>query len=199
MCKIHTDRNNNNKQIITKILNRYGQKPLEIFELQFVDATRFLRIWFAKLQEIAGISSLSEFQILRDNPIFSLMAINQFKRLGNESLTNVKIAITQSKIIIKDKNEKLKIMNKYHFDPMTGGHAGRNRLYAKIKAKFYWKKMSSDIAKFVKSCHKCQLNKSKVRIKEKLTKTDTPLSSLDRLIIDTVGPLPISNNGNKYV
>ena len=35
-------------------------------------------------------------------------------------------------------------MEIYHNDPILGEHCGQKRLYAKVKAKYYWKKMTRD-------------------------------------------------------
>lgn len=59
--------------------------------------------------------------------------------------------------------------------------------------------MYNDITLFVNKCHKCQINKAKTRNIEKMIITKTPQASFDKLIIDTVGPLPSSDNQNKYV
>lgn len=89
-------------------------------------------------------------------------------------------------------------MKKYHDDPITGGHAGSRRLTEKIKQTYYWKFMSKDIAKYVKSCITCKKNKTHVHTREKLTITNTPQKAFDVVVIDTIGPFVKSDNGYEY-
>lgn len=62
--------------------------------------------------------------------------------------------------------------------------------------------MSKDVAKFVKDCNKCLINKVKPHTKVPLVNTETPQRPFDLVIIDTVGPVgPLikSVNNNQYV
>lgn len=99
---------------------------------------------------------------------------------------------------ISEESEKTQIMRKYHNDPMYGGHCGKNRMYSKIRAHYYWKNMAKDIARHTKTCHECQTNKIKTHTKEPMTITQTPAKPFDLVILDTIGPLPKTINGNIY-
>lgn len=44
----------------------------------------------------------------------------------------------------------------------------------------------------VRNCDKCQLNKVKIKNREPLFMTPTPQSPFDILVVDTIGPLPVS-------
>lgn len=92
-----------------------------------------------------------------------------------------------------------KILNDFHCDPLYGGHCDQKKLYAKILSKYYWKNMTKDIAKFVRNCDPCKLNKHTIKTKEQLILTETPQKPFDEVQIDTVGPLPRSIFGNQYV
>lgn len=59
--------------------------------------------------------------------------------------------------------------------------------------------MSRQISQYTRACKTCQLNKPKHKIVEKLRITDTPYGSFDKIIIDTMGPLQTSTNGNRYI
>lgn len=58
--------------------------------------------------------------------------------------------------------------------------------------------MSKDVAKFVKNCALCKLNKPKPKNNEELKLTKTPQRAFDVVIIDTMGPLTTSVIGNRY-
>lgn len=59
--------------------------------------------------------------------------------------------------------------------------------------------MTRDIGKFVKECERCKFTKHQQRTREKMTITSTPIQSFEEVVIDTVGPLPTSPNGNSYI
>lgn len=94
--------------------------------------------------------------------------------------------------------EKDEILKKFHTDELYGAHSGQRKMYAKIRAHFYWPNMTKDISKYVASCHRCKLAKPSQRNKEELVITDTPQKPFDLVQIDTIGPLQESKNGNKY-
>lgn len=90
------------------------------------------------------------------------------------------------------------MIKRYHEDPLFGGHMGQKKIYEKLRAKFYWKNMHRDVAKIVRECSKCALNKPKNGIGVPMMITDTPQKPFDTIIIDTIGKLPKSPNGNEY-
>lgn len=58
--------------------------------------------------------------------------------------------------------------------------------------------MTRDIAKFVKDCIKCMSSKPKMGTCEPTAITPTPQKPFDSIIVDTIGPMPTTINGNKY-
>lgn len=124
--------------------------------------------------------------------------IEDFKSIGNKTLKNLTISIIKPPKIVVDASEKLKLMEKFHNDPLFGGHSGQKKLYAKLRNNFYWKRMTKDIAKFIEKCENCRLNKHKIYTKEPMVITDTPSKPFDLVIIDTIGPFMTSNRGNVY-
>jgi len=79
----------------------------------------------------------------------------------------------------------------------TAGHFGEEATYGRIKDRFYWKNMKSDIKNYVKACDVCQRRGN--------TKIPGPLNPIkvgqpfDRIGIDIVGPLPKTDNNKKYI
>ena len=51
--------------------------------------------------------------------------------------------------------------------------------------------------KFVKNCVTCKLNKTSKHTKEPLI--ITPMRPFDTVVVDTVGPLPITEHGQQYI
>ncbi len=91
------------------------------------------------------------------------------------------------------------IMQEFH-DSLIGGHQGVERTFRKIADRFWWPQCYNDVYHWVKSCEKC----AKV--------TRPPRQSLhsrfqqylwakpcQAINVDSIGPLPESNGGNKFI
>lgn len=182
----------------TKIVYKQGKKPIIQFDQTLTDVRNNIAGYLMRLEKEASKCQISMLKIVDNNPIFNFCSINEFKTVGNQTLKNLNIIIHKSCKNVTDANEKCRILEEFHENPLLGGHSGRNRMYANIRQHYIWKNMSSDIAKYAKKCHKCQLNKVKCKNIEPMVITTTPQRAFDRLIIDTIGPLTKSINDNSY-
>ena len=54
---------------------------------------------------------------------------------------------------------RLRLLNHFHGAPLQG-HAGRNKTIGKLCRRFYWPAMSTDVAKWVRSCMVCRKRKA---------------------------------------
>lgn len=63
---------------------------------------------------------------------------------------------------------------------------------------YSWPQMKRTVTEFVKSCSSCLRNKHFNPVKTNSTVTSTPIRPFDVVSIDTVGPFPLSGNGNRY-
>lgn len=69
-----------------------------------------------------------------------------------------------------------------------------------VRQHYYFPKLATIVADYVRSCHECQLRKTtKVPTKSSVTYFRTPSSPFEAWQIDLYGPVPISANGNSYV
>ena len=109
-------------------------------------------------------------------------------------------------ILYRIENEKkLRVIQRHKFeglmyimhDHAISAHFGLQTTSDKIKEKYYWKGMKKDIEAYVKSCDKCQ-RRQKPQGKHELhpIKVEEPFA---RIGIDIVGPLPITQRGNRYI
>lgn len=101
----------------------------------------------------------------------------------------------------KDKyteEEKKQILYEYHDTPL-GGHVGMKRTVKRIQLKHSWPGLRQDVEKYISKCEKCQKNKLHKATKAPMIITDTPVAPFEKCALDIVGPLPESNNRNKYV
>lgn len=152
----------------------------------------------SKVQKEANNHNVTKLQWPLNDEIFSYCTVNEFKNACEKILRNLQIKlIRRPKTVIND-DEKVDLMSTFHENPIFGGHSGQKKLYAKLRGSYYWKGMTRDIAKFVKKCAKCQVNKVRKSNKEALILTPTPQSPFDIVVVDTIGPIQRSYQGNQY-
>ncbi|XP_071950797.1 uncharacterized protein [Antedon mediterranea] len=87
-----------------------------------------------------------------------------------------------------------------HDDPLSG-HLGVNKTVDKILRHFFWSGLRKDVSNYCKSCHACQVvgkpnQKVPVAPLRPIPAFGEPFS---RVIVDCVGPLPRTKNGNEYL
>lgn len=187
-----------NSQI--KISAHINHKNLVEFSLtgDFSKIELIVEIIFKSLEREMKIKRKNKIQWPCDDNIFKFISMQKFKEIGEKTLNELNISIIPKVHIIKDKDEKLKILQSCHDDPLFGGHSGQAKLYSKVRSQFYWKNMRKDVVKFVNSCEKCKLNKRKNKVKMPMFITPTPQNPFDIVIADPIGRLPTSNNRNEY-
>ena len=93
--------------------------------------------------------------------------------------------------IVVPKSYRHEILSIAHESPMSG-HLGINKTYHKIINHFYWPGLKSDVSKYCKTCHTCQVvgkpNQTIPKAQlQPIPAFDEPFS---RILIDCVGPLP---------
>ena len=92
------------------------------------------------------------------------------------------------------------ILSIAHESSMSG-HLGINKTYHKIIYHFYWPGLKSDVSKYCKTCHTCQMvgkpNQTIPKAQlQPIPAFDEPFS---RILIECVGPLPRTKSGNEYL
>lgn len=84
-------------------------------------------------------------------------------------------------------------------DDLTGGHFGTVKTYEKLRTRYYWRKMFSDVNHWCRSCCDYAMRKSP-RNRHKVPLLPIPVQdAFDRLACDIIGPFPPSKLGNRYV
>jgi hypothetical protein len=94
--------------------------------------------------------------------------------------------------------ERMKLVTQMHEDL---GHFGEQRTLAEICQQYFWSNRTECVKTIVKSCQQCQLVRSEGSVRsgdERLI--SIPICDLfHRVALDTVGPLPKTKAGNKYI
>ncbi len=87
-----------------------------------------------------------------------------------------------------------------HETPLAG-HLGTRKAQAKIMRHFHWPQLHKDVVAFCRSCHACQVvgkPNQKIPIAP-LTHIPVVEEPFSRVIIDCVGPLPRTREGNEFL
>lgn len=97
--------------------------------------------------------------------------------------------------------EQRKNVIREHHDPPLCGHSGIFKTTARISGKFYWPKLRSDVAKYIKKCVVCLETKpeQKKPIGKMLSSQATATRPWQLVSVDLMGPLPRSKSGYAYI
>ena len=78
------------------------------------------------------------------------------------------------------------------------GHFGILRTNLSVQARFYWPFWQSDVARFVRNCIPCVQRKGPRRKQYPPSKQYLCSEPLQRIAMDIIGPLILTEKGNKY-
>jgi len=101
-------------------------------------------------------------------------------------------------IFLTDPEDIMSVLKQFHDSPL-GGHQGISKTFHRIRRQYKWTGMLKQIKDYVKSCSKCQANKSSRNDKLPMVITDTAHRPFDKVFMVIVGPVPISCRINKYI
>lgn len=97
------------------------------------------------------------------------------------------------------KNERKNLIYSAHDTP-TSGHLGVFKTFNKLGNLYYWPKMRSDVARYVRNCKVCACHKPEQKAAAGFMVGRPYVSRPWELIsVDLVGPLPRSNSGYTYI
>lgn len=91
-------------------------------------------------------------------------------------------------------------MSLAHDHPWSG-HLGITKTYNRVLQHFFWPGLKTDVSRYCKTCHTCQ-----VVGKPNRTVPPAPLRPIpavgepfERVLVDCVGPLPQNKSGSQYI
>lgn len=90
---------------------------------------------------------------------------------------------------------KQEILSLVHDDP-SAGHMGIHKTTARVQNRFYWVGYKNDVINYIKNCKTCSSRKQPQR-KAKMKQYNVG-APLERIALDIIGPLPLTNKGNRY-
>lgn len=99
---------------------------------------------------------------------------------------------------IFDKQERYDIIMQYH-NGRQYGHLGINKTIKILMGKYYWKGMSKQIRDYILKYPVYQKNKYDRQDRQPPRRiVQLPLQRNEKISMDIVGPLPVTNKGNKF-
>lgn len=125
----------------------------------------------------------------------------EMKNLISASLEkiNIKLLICKNIISIPEPTLRLELITEAHASTI-GGHKGVTKTYSRLKEKYKWDNMKTEVKIYIKNCTSCQRKKLiKLKTKQPMIITDTPFDAFDKVALDIVGPLPSTKNGYSHI
>jgi hypothetical protein len=86
----------------------------------------------------------------------------------------------------------------YHELPFTA-HQGIAKTIATIRRKYWWESLNKDVREYINACEACAKRKTGNKVIAPLGDSLEANEFLDVVSLDVVGPLPVTENGNKYL
>ena len=91
---------------------------------------------------------------------------------------------------------KTDIIQAYHD---KNGHPGEQQCVKQLSRNFFWPGLTRDVKTYIKSCHRCQITKPNLHPRRPPHGlSETPEDAWEFIAFDLIGPLSITENGNKY-
>lgn len=92
------------------------------------------------------------------------------------------------------------VLNLAHDHPWSG-HLGINKTYNRVLQHFFWPGLKSDVIKYCKTCHICQVGGKPNQVVPPAPLCPIPAvgEPFERVLVDCVGPLPRARSGCQYL
>ncbi|KAK3743518.1 hypothetical protein QZH41_015906, partial [Actinostola sp. cb2023] len=84
-------------------------------------------------------------------------------------------------------------------DAKTAGHLGVSKTLGRVRQRFYWHRCSQTVRDWCRRCDLCAARKKPQRTPRAAMRNYNVGAPMERVALDVLGPLPESDNSNKYV
>ena len=102
-------------------------------------------------------------------------------------------------LIVLPKKFRTEILVQYH-DGALGGHLSYKKTLGRIRKKYYWPGMETEIKQWCNDCNLCATRRDTGKRTKVPLKPIPPASApMETTAMDVLGPLPETVNGNKYI
>jgi transposase InsO family protein len=154
------------------------------------DDIRTVNIW----------SDVACLTLLRDGVLPDTMDVEESKRV-RKRVSNY--CIRSERLYFRDlyvpkPEERNPLVIQIHEDL---GHAGEERTLAEVCRRYFWHHRTGDVRTVVKTCPRCQMVRrlGSVRSEDEEMRSIPVCDLFHRVAMDTVGPLPATKSGNRYL
>ncbi len=101
--------------------------------------------------------------------------------------------------MVVPKSLRAEIVEAYHDDVYAGGHLGFAKTLDKIKRHYYWPGMWVEVKHWCRTCVPCAMRKDPpAKVRAPLVPLPV-VGAFDRLAVDCLGPLPLTESGNRHI
>ena len=100
--------------------------------------------------------------------------------------------------IVVPKKLQHEVFSQLH-SSLSAGHFGVTKTLSRVRERFYWVKCHQDIHNWCQSCDLCASKKGPSKKPKALMRQYNLGVPTERIALDILGPLPLSNEGNKYL
>jgi Integrase zinc binding domain len=83
--------------------------------------------------------------------------------------------------------------------PRVAGHPGVSRKFRSLLRRYFWRKMSADVAETVRQCAVCAKNRIHERKRTSFLKLFPASEPLEYVSLDILGQLPKTEHGNRFL
>jgi hypothetical protein len=97
-----------------------------------------------------------------------------------------------------DEEKQQKVIREMHDCPI-GGHQGIIRTLERIQLYTTWPNIEQDVKDYIRNCKIFQTNKHSRETKQMLEITDTQSEPWNKIYLDIIGPLPLTEEGYKHL
>lgn len=159
---------------------------------------------FIILQEFKFL--LFKFKISSINFIKSDNDLNNFEYVKIKQIiryifrhSDISVTIFLNDVTVLTERDQInQVIEEYH-NSLIGGHSASKRTIQRIKLHYYWHGMKRDIKEFIRKCDTCQKNKDYHKTRMPMAITTTSRKPMDRVYLDIVGPLNLTQDGFQYL
>lgn len=86
-----------------------------------------------------------------------------------------------------------------HHDDVFGGHLSVDKTLSRIRTRFHWDGMATDVKNHCAGCRLCHTKKHPHQYYEELLHPLPVSGAFDRVAVDVFGPLHITEKGNRFI
>ena len=94
-------------------------------------------------------------------------------------------------------SRRQEVLHNYHDIP-TAGHLSSDKMLDRIRQLFYWPGMTKDIISYCEKCDPCAARKPAKLTRAPLGEQSVG-ASMEKVAVDILGPLPVSEKGNRFI